>query len=296
MLARLFIFGLLPIGIAGNAAEPHRVTVVYTSEAPPYVEALDGIRDTLGSATIAAVDLHSPNAPGELARFLDGGLNRLVVTIGRDALDTVSARKFDAPLLATMVLQSELASHQRIAAGVRLDIPLTVILAQLKTVFPEKNRVAILHNPGVPGQLDAAALARGRQQGFAIQVMDSGSPEESLRVLRSLKGHADFVVCLPDSTLYNSSTVKPLILAALESHLPMVGFSQNFVRAGAAIGVYPDFRDIGAQTGAMAQKQLSGQAAGGVEGPRKFVVGVNQRVMRLLGLEYREGGNVVAVR
>jgi len=129
-----------------------------------------------------------------------------------------------------------------------------------------------------------------------VQIVDLSKPEELLTAVRSLKGRVDLVVCLPDGTLYNSATVKPLILAALESHLPIVGFSQNFVRAGAALGVYPDFRDIGAQTAEIAQKQLAGQPAGPVEGPRKLVVGVNQRVMRLLGLEYRESGNVVTVR
>ena len=44
------------------------------------------------------------------------------------------------------------------------------------------------------------------------------------------------------------------------------------------------------------RKQLAGQAAGPVEGPRRLVVGVNQRVMRLLGIEYREGGSVVSIR
>jgi putative tryptophan/tyrosine transport system substrate-binding protein len=293
MLERILLATLLSLGAL--SAESNRITVVYTSEAQPYVEALDGLRGSIGNSSVAAVDLHSPNAQADLTRLLEGGLNRLVVTIGKDALEAVIARKLDTPMMATMVMQSELAG-KRVVTGVRLDIPVTAILAELKTMFPQKNRVAILHNPGIPNQLDAGTLARAHQQGFVAQLMDSSSPEESLRVLRSLKGRVDFVVCLPDSAMYNSATVKPLILAALESHLPMVGFSQNFVRAGAAIGVYPDFRDVGAQTGEIAQKQLSGQAAGPVDGPRKFIVGVNQRVMRLLGLEYREGGAVVTVR
>jgi ABC-type uncharacterized transport system substrate-binding protein len=92
--------------------------------------------------------------------------------------------------------------------------------------------------------------------------------------------------------------VKPLILASLESHLLVVGFSQSFVRAGAAIGVYPDFRDVGAQTGSVAQKQLAGQTFAAEEGPRKLVVAVNQRVIHLLGIEYepRRDGEVVMLR
>lgn len=107
----------------------------------------------------------------------------------------------------------------------------------------------------------------------------------------------DFVLCLPDSTLYNSTTAKPLILASLNNRVPIVGFSANFVRAGAAIGVYPDFRDVGVQTGEIAQRGLAGQAIAADEGPRKVTVAVNQRVVRLLGLEYQpRHGEVVTFR
>ena len=107
--------------------------------------------------------------------------------------------------------------------------------------------------------MDAAALARGRQQGFTVRVLSVQNPEELLKAVRSLNGQVDFVVCLPDSTLYNSATAKPLILASLESRLLIVGFSSSFVRAGAGVGVYPDFRDIGVQAGEVAAKQLAGQ-------------------------------------
>jgi ABC-type uncharacterized transport system substrate-binding protein len=146
--------------------------------------------------------------------------------------------------------------------------------------------VAVIRNPALPDHIDNGGLARARLLGFTIQMADCRNPEELLRVLRSLKGQVDFVLCRPDSTLYNGTTVKPLILASLESHLLVVGFSQSFVRAGAAIGVYPDFRDVGAQTGAIAQRHLAGQTVAAEEGPRKLVVAVNQRVIHLLGIEY----------
>ena len=282
-------------------SQPAHVTVVYTSEAGPYTEALDGLRTTIAAAAtggLTTVDLQSPNGPAELANSLQRGSSRLIISIGGDALAAITARKIDVPLVATMIMRSEQASGARLASAIHLDIPVTDILTELKTLFPQKTRVAIIRNPALSGQLDSAALARARQQGFSVQVADCRNPEELLRAVRSLKGQVDFVLCLPDSTLYNGTTVKPLILASLDCHLLIVGFSQSFVRAGAAIGVYPDFRDVGAQTGEIAQKQLAGQSVAADEGPRKLVVAVNPRVIRLLGVEYetRRGGVVVTVR
>jgi len=279
-------------------AQPIQVTVVYTSEAGPYTEAVESLRATLGNMPLMLVDLQSPSSQAQLASSLQRGSSRLIITIGGDALDAVTAHNLDVPLVASMIMRSERARGPRLAATIHLDIPLADILAELKNMFPQKTRVAIIRNPALAGQVDNTALARARQQGFTVQVTDCSKPEELLRVVHSLKGQVDFVLCLPDSTLYNGTTVKPLILASLESRLLIVGFSQSFVRAGAAVGVYPDFRDIGAQTAELAERQLAGQTVTAEEGPRKVVVAVNQRVIRLLGVEYgpRRGAEVVTLR
>jgi len=274
-------------------AQPSQVTVVYTSEAGPYTEALEGLRATVGNTPLVTVDLQSPNSTAQLATSLQHDSSRLIITIGGEALEAAIARKVDVPLVATMIMRSEQAHGPRFASAIHLDIPVADILAELKSMFPQKTRVAVIRNPALAGQVDNAALTRARQQGFSVVVVDCRNPEELLRALRSLKGQVDFVLCLPDNTLYNGTTVKPLILASLDSHLLVVGFSRSFVRAGAAIGVYPDFRDVGVQTGEIVRRQLAGQTVTPEDGPRKVVVAVNQRVIRLLGVDYETHGREV---
>jgi ABC-type uncharacterized transport system substrate-binding protein len=280
------------------AAQSARIAVVYTSEAAPYTEALDGLCAALPNLPLAILDLRSTNAAEELARLLGTGSNRVLISIGREALEQVSARNPAMPLVATMIMRSEQDRAGKIAAAVHLDIPPSDVLAEMRRLFPAKTRAAIIRNPTQPGQTDSAAAVRARLPGFSAQVIDARTPEELLRAVRGLNGHVDLVVCLPDSGLYNSATVKPLILASLESHLLIVGFSASFVRAGAGVGVYPDFRDIGAQAGEIARRELAGQPVTGEQGPRKLVVAVNQRVIRLLGLDYqpRPDGEVVTFR
>ncbi|MCL6650633.1 MAG: amidohydrolase, partial [Chloroflexi bacterium] len=83
---------------------------------------------------------------------------------------------------------------------------------------------------------------------------------------------------------YTPTTVKPLVLASLRKRLPLIGFSAAFARAGAAIGIYPDFREVGVQTAEMVRRYLEGQSRPGSEGPRKLKAVVNLKVVRLLGL------------
>jgi putative tryptophan/tyrosine transport system substrate-binding protein len=104
--------------------------------------------------------------------------------------------------------------------------------------------------------------------------------------MASLKGKVDFVLCFPDPDFYNSVTIKPLVLASLEARLPLVGFSPAFVRAGAAAGIYPDYRETGRQVAELAQRMMRSEERIADEGPSKVKVAVNQRVARLLGIEF----------
>jgi ABC-type uncharacterized transport system substrate-binding protein len=93
------------------------------------------------------------------------------------------------------------------------------------------------------------------------------------------------VICLPDAALYNGATARPLIMASLEHRLPVVGFSPAFLRAGAAVAIYPDYRAIGLQTAELVRRCLESGECASTETPRKTVVAVNTRVLRMLGIE-----------
>jgi putative tryptophan/tyrosine transport system substrate-binding protein len=292
--------------LAGEA--PRQVVVLFASGVEAYAEAVDGLRSGLGALLQGAVfiDVKAPQAESEISDAVRPGSQRLVITVGSEAFTALASRTTDAVMIPTMTLRSDAAraatTLQR-AGSVHLDVPVTNLLTELKVMFPRRNRIAIIRNPLRDGA-EPALAGWAKQQGFALQAADCSRAEDLIRTFLTLKGKADFVIVLPDSSLYNNTTVTPLIVASLENQLPIVAFSSSFVRAGAAVGIYPDFRDIGAQAASMALRYSASPAAASGptqtampdEGPRKLQVAVNQRVMRLLGLDYkqpRNGGLVV---
>ena len=206
--------------------------------------------------------------------------------------------KAEAPVIATMVLHADRKSNSSWPPlVVHLDASPSQIAADIAELFPSRHRIATIWDTNqVPMLGVSAARLTNIFQRAGIQIVACKSPEDLLPAFLSLRGKADFVLTRPDGSLYNSTTVKPLILASLEHRLPIVGFSASFVRSGAAVGIYPDFRDIGLQTAALAQKFLAGQVRDSYEGPRAYVVAVNQRVLRLLGLDYRHRPGLVVYR
>jgi putative ABC transport system substrate-binding protein len=285
---------------AGNqAGEPHESKVVFVaaSNAEPYSQALDGFRSVFPNVIVIVLDpkdpLHTRTLPAALAPPLS-----LVVAAGSDAIEAVALSKADVPMIATMVLHADRKSNSFWPLlVVHLDVAPSQIAAGIAELFPSRHRItAIWHANQVPVSEALAARITSLYQRAGIQMVLCKSPEDLLPAFLSLRGKADFVMTKPDASLYNTATVKPLILASLEHRLPIVGFSASFVRSGAAVGIYPDFRDIGLQTAALAQKFLAGQVRDSSEGPRTYVVAVNQRVLRLLGLDYRHRPGLVVYR
>ena len=279
---------LLALALAGARAlaTVPQVVVVASVEVEADRLAIEGIREALGKTR---AEIRIADAGRAAGGHLAAPGVRVIIAIGSEAVQVVEAERPSIPVIATLILRrppSTEASSWSAAATIPLDVSLPSLLSRLKQVFPGKTRLGIIHNPATSVAITDQLQARAQQQGFMVRVVECGEPAELLAALASFKGEVDFVWCLPDGSLYNSATIKPLILASLDERLPLIGFSESFARAGAAVGIYPDFRDIGAQAGEAARQVLEGQAVRWPGGPRRLRVVVNQSVLRLMGLRY----------
>ena len=288
---------------SGDAIRPPLVIVVYVSGLEAYSETVGGLRTRLAGFVPAPVfiDLKSPGAEAELSGLLNTAQPSVVISVGTEPFGIVSSHKVDGAIVPTMILRSDRSRGSQFPTGaqrlpsVYLDVPLASLLNELKILLPSRSRCGVIRN-SVRGDPDPSPPGQVRQQGFTLETALCSRPEDLVKSFLSLKGKADFVVLFPDSSLYNNTTVRPLILASLESRLPIVGFSSSFVRAGAALGVYPDFHDVGVQTADVVQKVIAGKTGLPDESPRKLQVAINQRVLRLLGLNCNETPGLVIFR
>ena len=277
----------------GRAAHTAPVVVISGSLTEVFADGIKGIQASLAGISQSAVVVHlkAERAAEELEKSLASGGARLLVAIGIEAGRIVLARRVEAPVVATMILRDDLGviaekSVTHPSASVCVDVELGDILSQVQPAIPAAKRFGTIGNPARESFTEAAKRARAR--GFQLQVAHAAGPEGLLPALLSLRGKADLIVCMPDSSLYNSATLTPLLRSSLENRLPLIGYSASFVRAGAAAGVFPNYYEIGVQTGDLARRILNGEASGSVESPKILNVAVNRRVMRLLGMNYQE--------
>lgn len=311
MLSRRSMLLALPgaVGCQGllgglRAAGPggaKRVAVVFPSTLEPCAEAVEGLRLRLcgNDVSLDLLDLNNASFTTDLAREM-ARRPWALVAVGSEALRAVFARPNAAKTISTMTLEADGAADspsRRATAAVYLDIPVRTLIAELRKSFPDKTRVGIIRNPG-RGRDTAAQIRSQAPEGVSLQLAECATADELLPVFLAFRKKVDFVVCLPDATLYNSATARPLIMASLENRLPVVGFSPAFLRAGAAVAIYPDYRGIGQQTADLVRRCLDAPECGGCENPRKVNVAVNAKVARMLGLQFDAAANpgLVVVR
>jgi putative ABC transport system substrate-binding protein len=277
-----------PLFAAAEGRPRPTVVVIASVGSEAHRSAIEGIQAALASSP-AEVRILDVNQASSVAR---GGLpvapaSGVIIAVGSEAILVVEAERPKVPAVYTMILRRrpEWDVQGRPApVTVPLDVSLTSLLARLKDLFPGKTRLGIILNAGSGETSGAQLQARAQQLGFTVRIAECAGAAQLLAALVSLRNHADFVWCLPDGSLYNSATVKPLILASLQNRLPLIGFSESFAKAGAAIGIYPDFREVGVQAGEAARQLIEGQMVRSSEGPRRLKVAVNQNVLRLFGL------------
>ncbi len=280
---------LIPARAATGAGK--RVAVIFPPALDPCAEAVEGFRLRLAGSeiTVALLDVNKSGLTAEEFTRKPAA----VVAVGSEAVEAMLAQTPAAVSISTMTLEADHPAAPRSTrprAAVYLDIPVRAQVAELRKLFPEKTRIGVIRNPnrGAP----TVAQIRGQGAEFAsLQIADCATPDELLPAFLSLRKRVDFVICLPDGTLYNGATARPLIMASLENRLPLVGFSPAFVRAGAAVGVWPDYRAIGQQTADLVRHCLDATDCPVSENPKKINVAVNAKILRMLGIEFAAASN-----
>lgn len=292
-----------PTLLFGARTNDAAIVAVSSADVQAYDEALEGMRASWADAgAFQILKLDRNGGLDNIAEAFSTVMPGILICVGSSALRAAKLLPREIPFFSTMVLASPSpADVPRPPAGViTLDVPIRLVASRLKALFPETKSLGVIRSAGSSADDKAEFSAAGAATGLRVLSEDCSSLKQLLTVFQSFRGRADFVLCQPDSALFNATTIKPLIRRSLELRLPIVGFSDAFARSGAAVGIYPDFYDIGAQTAGTVEMFQKGRPSPDVQRPRQVRATINQRVLRIHGLRYKppkdDSGDAVVLR
>lgn len=283
----LFLFwGAAVDGVADAA----RVAVVMSSKIRPYVEAAEGMLDTLQQDPQVLCDTHylDKYADHQLAEFskeIEAGAPDLLIAIGPGAARFAwsSFGTGGMPLLFAMVLNPRnVEGLTDRSCGVTLNIPVADQIHAIHRGQPAARRLGLLFDPANNRTLFDEARQAATALGLSVAALEVSSKREIPAVLEKNWSRIDALWLVPDRTVISESIVQYVIQESIYRKLPVIGYNRFFYESGAALAFVIDYREVGAQCGREASRILDGAACRQV--PPVFQLLVNTRIMGKLGV------------
>jgi ABC-type uncharacterized transport system substrate-binding protein len=274
---------------------PAQVLLVLSDDTAPYREVADAFRaevsalrdGTLKVATASVRSLRDGSA--SLAGY------ELIVPIGLSAAEAALARDKRPPSSPVLCLLIPRQSFEALAwaqgvgrdgriSAVYIDQPFARQLDLIRAALPDRSRLGVIVGP------TSAALAdelreKARERDLAVSLADVSDSAGVYAALQKVLPQADMLLALPDPIAFNATTAYGLLLASYHAQVPVIGFSDGLVKAGALLALFSTAAQQGSQGGEIAAKLLSADARlSPPQHPRYFTVRVNASVARSLGL------------
>jgi putative ABC transport system substrate-binding protein len=244
-------------------------------------------------------------------RFADGRLDRLpdlaaelvrlkvgiIVTVTTNA--AVAAKNATATIPIVMINASDPVGLGLIASlarpggnvtGLSMDVGPEILgkrLELLKEIVPKVRQVAVLSNPGSPGQALAIGEVKGgaRSLGVQLQLLEARDPSEFDSAFAAMaKERAGALLVIGDILMY-THRVRLAELAA-KNRMPAVYGVRDYAEAGGLMSYGTDLIDLHRRAAIHVDKILRGAKPADlpVEQPTKFELVINLKTVKTLGL------------
>lgn len=236
-------------------------------------------------ALVASIDTHDEDVTEQLNNPLLRP--QLIIAVGKTASTLVSRSPYIAPVLYTLISRD---THRRLPASpntsaLYIDQPIARTLGLIRIALPEVRRFSSLLGPQSQGHGEAIAAAASKLS-LEPRLFTIGEAHELNKALYTAFNEGEVFVSFPDPLVVNRQTAKNIILSAYLKRIPIIGYSESLVKAGALMAVYSTPHQLAVQAARISTRLLTepDTLRQGPFYPKDFSVAVNYQVARAFGL------------
>ncbi|MBI2382060.1 MAG: hypothetical protein HYV16_15000 [Gammaproteobacteria bacterium] len=274
---------------AGSNAPMNEVLLLDGPESSPAAETAEQsfeneYRSVPGLPPLVHADLDLLPAERRLARL---NRARLAVSFGlRPAAEALRLRP-DLPLVLLLARKLELdrlrAGQDARITGIYLEQPYRRALAAAQALGADGSVGILLGAESAPWLSESLEDA-ARQVGMPLRLRRMRPLDSPLRQFEALLKTCTAIVAQPDPAVFSSQNLQALMLNAYRHRVPVIGFSEAMVQAGALAAVYNDPVLLGRQAAQLVRRSLSETPMPPPEYPTQYGLTLNYQVARNLGL------------
>jgi len=266
--------------------QKHRVFIIYSPNNTLHSNIADELSDNLSLRRSDVII--SKNAPEE--KFITAGKSTdIIISIG----DT-SRRSLDKRYPNTYKLYISTDPNERKPGTTKKKSDALLYMTQsycrqirfVKLLNTQWKTISILNSQKKP--IDITTIQQcANKHDMKIYSVSMAADESLTNKLKHALQHSDVLLALPDSNIYNSKTVKNILLTSYRYRKPVIAFSNNFVNAGALASIYSDIAQISNSAATLTEQYLENNYhfIKSVNYPLSFNISVNKQVFKALNLK-----------
>jgi putative tryptophan/tyrosine transport system substrate-binding protein len=168
--------------------------------------------------------------------------------------------------------------------SIYLDQPIERQLGLIAAAFPNRKQLGVMFDNATTSELNQLKQL-APDYGIDLYEKEVASPEAMFDTLQNVLQHSDVLLALPASAIYNSSTLRNILVSTYQSHTPLVGFSSSYVKAGAICAVFSTPTQLALQTSSTIKNFIETNTLPSAQHPTFYEISVNERVAQSMGIQ-----------
>ncbi len=285
----LIVIIALEMLVFSSQAEALHVTILSAEKADAYQEF---------SASFKAELLHHNSGLNISESDTLPAVTDLIIAVGIKAALIASEGKFS--VLCVLVSKagfqkfiSELPADKKNKpiSAIYFDQPIKRQIALVAAALPDARNIGLLYSGH---SVDIANYRKAiSENGLVVTEQKLESAESLFRELETVLDKSSVLLTIPDVTIYNSFTIRNILLTTYRYKIPVVGLSPAYVRAGALFAVSSSPEQIAVQAANMSLRFLASGILPLSQYPSDFNVTSNLQVARSLGIRLKKDAEIL---
>ncbi len=253
------LLSLVPLLVASQASAAGVVAVIKSKDVITYNQTLDGFKARFGGK--AEVKEFNLDTIGEdaIKGAVQGVNPSAIFAIGPAAAKVARSEFPNTPLVYAVVPNPEgIGLKGSGVTGVAMSVHPKRYFALFRQLGSNIKRVGVIYNPQKTGEYVEEGGKAAEGNGMSLIAKKAQGEADVPNMLREVVDQIDALWMIPDSSVVTRNSFKFILQTTLEKNIPLLVFSTDMVKAGALLGLSPDYGDTGDKAAQMLEKIVSG--------------------------------------
>ncbi len=268
-----------------------QVVLVESSGSNLYRRAVAGFKKAYTHDSITLKTQGALANPEKLIEAIRKEQPRVIVAVGLSATRTVVSKIDDIPIVFCMANNPRKHGlHRPNSAGVLLEPSPAAQLRAFAALLPKAKRFGIIYDETSSGDFVRAAKKKAKALNLHIDAIRVDSRPQVPKALHDLVSRVDALWLLRDAKVMTRDFFKQTILLQYNRKLPVLAYSEQFVRQGALASFAASYSDQGRKVAELVKAILAGRSVKemGLVSPRGHL-SVNPNAAKQADLVLPEG-------